>query len=212
MNKYFLFCFLALSICSPAKPIQPVDVVQAYADNLSAWCDTKDVSRYSDAIKELCSDGFWVNDEIVCDWVKQRNMQELTYYDFNDYEKCLDALISKGVKIRINNISIDNSEEFGIANYGVTEPMAFVSADMSVKGAVNYCIKEIFKISGGKIRYIRNYESDLTLGRAFLMCKQDKFKEAYDIFENIMYTTKNFGERFIAEDFATSILLKKVGN
>ena len=212
MKKCILFYFLVLSICSSAKPIQPVDVVQAYADNLSAWCDTKDVSRYSDAIKELCSDGFRVNDEIVCDWIRQKKMQELTHYDFNDYEKCLEDLITKkGVKIKINNIAVDNSVEFSIANYGDSEPLAFVSADMSVEGYVNYHTKEIFKIRNGKIVIISNYESEKLLGKAFLMCKQGKFKEAYDIFENVMYTTSNYRERLIAEDFATSILLKKSG-
>ena len=209
---YIILLLLFVSVVSAASmPTLPVEVVQAYADNLSAWCETKDVSRYSDAIKDLCSDGFRVNDEIVCDWAKQKKMQELKHYDYNDYEKCLDELITKGVRIKISNIAIDNSVEFNIVNYGHIEPLAFVSGDLTVEGAANYHIKEIFKVRGGKITVIRNYESDLTLSRAFLMCKQGKYREAYDIFENIMYNSQNYGENQVAEKFAISILLKKGG-
>ena len=211
MRKIITICLLAICVHISGKPTRPVEVVQAYADNLSAWCATKDVSRYSDAIKELCSDGFRVNDEIVCDWAKQKKMQKMKHYDYNDYEMCLQELINKGVRIKISNISIDNSAEFNVVNYGQTEPLAFVSGDITIEGAANYHSKEIFKVRGGKIAIIRNYESDLTLSKAFLFCKLKRYQEAYNAFEQLMMVSNSYGEKYVAQKFATSILLKKSG-
>ena len=174
MKKFVTFQCLFLVVTSVfSKPVQPLEIVQEYSDNLRAWCTTKNVSKYSNAIKDLCSDGFRVNDDIISDYVKRTGMHPLKHYDFDDYEKCLDDIIGKGVSISVKDIVIDNSVEFKFGNSD-KEIATFVSAELTVSGALNYKVKEIFKIKSGKITFIRNYENDLTLNRAFIYCKEKK--------------------------------------
>ena len=209
MKKFVTFQFLFFVFASVfSKPVQPLEIVQEYSDNLRAWCTTKNISKYSNAIKDLCSDGFRVNDDIISDYVKRTGMQPLKHYDFNDYEKCLDDIIRKGVSISVKDIVIDNSVEFKFGNSD-KEIATFVSAELTVAGALNYKVKEIFKIKNGKITFIRNYENDLTLNRAFIYCKEKKYKEAFEQFEKIIKNSNNWGEKQIAEQFSISLLIKK---
>lgn len=203
-----LAAFNSMSLSSFGNSSNPIGIVQEFSDNLSAWCSTKNISKYSDALKELCSQSFRVNDEIMSDYVKRTSMMPLQHYDFDDYEKCLEDIIRKGVDISLNNIAIDNSIEFRFGR-GDMKASAFVSAEMTIVGALNYKVKEIFKIKEGKISFIRNYDTDLTLNRAFMYCKKKKYNEAFDQFRKIINNSDNWGEKSIAEQFAISILLKK---
>jgi hypothetical protein len=203
-------------IFASGKPTLPTDIVQAYADNLHAWCETKDVSRYSNAIKELCSDGFRVNDDIVCDWARQKRMQELEHYDFNDYEKCLDELISRGVKITISNIAIDNSAEFKALNYRNNESMALVSCDLSIEGAVNYHVKELFKIRNGKIVIINNYFDGFSLGKALILYRKGNKEQAFMIFKSRAlegdYRAWEYMNYMLIKDEAHGLVSKEIKN
>ena len=127
------------------------DVILAFASNLNAWCKTKDIALYSEAIKGLCSDGFRVNDEIVRNWVKQRNMQELTHYDLNDYEKCLEYLITNGYSISLKNIR-EEKKQSGDSSY-------LFSGDLVVESTDSYkCLKVCFKVRNNRITYIADFQ------------------------------------------------------
>lgn len=210
MKKFIVLLFVVLSFVKMwGVPSQPVEIVQAYADNLSAWSETKDVAFYSGAIQKLCDTFFKVNDDIIADYIRRTNITPRPLYNYDDYEKCLRDIISRGGHFKIKDIVIDNSAEFNVARYGYSEPIAFVSGEMTIVGGVNYKVKEVFRIKSGKITHILNYEGDKNLNKAFALCKEGKFQEAYDLFEKIMYTSKNYGEKHVATKFSVSILLKK---
>lgn len=210
MKKISVLIFAIMSfVNSYAAPSQPIEIVQAYADNLSAWSETKDVAFYSGAIQKLCDTFFKVNDDIISDYIRRTNITPRPLYNYDDYEKCLRDIISRGGHFSIKDIVIDNSAEFNVARYGYSEPIAFVSGELTIAGGVNYKIKEVFRIKGGKITHILNYDGDKKLNKAFALCKEGKFQEAYDLFEQIMYTSENYGEKRVATKFSVSILLKK---
>ena len=54
MKKILLLSFLLSCVVKIwSAPSRPIEIVQAYADNLSAWSETKDVAFYSGAIQKL---------------------------------------------------------------------------------------------------------------------------------------------------------------
>ena len=187
----------------------PIVIVHLYAENLKMWNETKNTGQYSEAIKDLCSSSFRVNDDIMSDYAERTGMPKLIHYDYNDYEKCWHNIIKKGATIQIKNIRIDNSVEFNAVNYGHSGPVTFVSAEVDVEGALNYHVKEIFRIKQGKITHILDYDGDKALTKAFGLCIENRFREAYDVFEGIVFNSNNHGYQSIANKFAISLLLNK---
>lgn len=201
---------LLLIICCKtySATLTAVQVVNEYAENLNAWSNTKDV-RYSQAIEALCSNAFRVSDDIIDDYITEKKMTRLAHYDFSDYELCLQNLISNGSKIKISNVKVCEAPEFTVHSFGFD--VTYVSGDISVEGSKNYFTKELFYINNksNKIEKIRNHNSDYSLRKAFNLCKQKKYDEAYDVFESLIYTSNSLADHFTALDFALAILIKK---
>jgi hypothetical protein len=219
MKRVFVFCILSfigniIVLSSPTQPqplddvpleaaIRAYDVVKTYAENLNSWCKTKDASRYSYAIKELCSESFRVSDDIMSNYILKKRIQQLKHYDYNDYEQCIDDIICSGGSIELSNIAIDWSIQ-------CPKNWVLIKAELNITGNFSYYAKELFCIDyNGKILSIKDYDTSSNLSIAFMLCKDKKYQEAFNMFEKIAQTSKDWTIANNAEAFAMSLLQLK---
>ena len=206
MRKNLLI--LTLFAVSIVNAMSPVDVVKSFGDNLSSWCKTKDI-RYCDAMKDLASGNkaFRVSDQIIKDYPPKG--LEKTQANFNNYITVFQNNIHDGISVTYSNIKIDNSPVFGINLFGNQDAPKCVSCDIHIAGALKYDIKDIFYVRDGKIVAIADYYSDMTFNTGLLLCKQKRYKEALDVFEQIIQAPFDYHEEEQAKNFALSLLMKR---
>jgi len=181
---------------------QPMEIVREYATNLSAWCESKDVIHYSDAIRDLCTRNFRISDKIICEWWQKKDII-LNHYDFEDYEACLNDLISKGINIHINNIRIISRNEynFSVSSEGSIDKQKNLSkkhetivCDIMINGALNKHVQDLFyvNIREGKIAKITPYEEEIDKRTGKKKVKVDFSDLLYD--EQTLGMTYNYGK------------------
>lgn len=200
--------FLVLLAVSIANAMSPVDVVQSFGNNLSNWCKTKDI-RYCDAMKDLASGNksFRVSDQII----KDNPPKGLgnTQADFGSYIAVFQSNIHDGISVTYSDIKIDNSPVFDIDLFGSQDAPKCVSCDIHIRGPLKYDIKDIFYVRDNKIVAIADYYSDMTFNTGLLLCKQKRYKEAFEVFEQIVQAPFDYHEEEQAKGFALSLLMKR---
>lgn len=207
---------LSLFAGSAAYAMSPIDIVQSFGDNLSNWCKTKDI-RYCDAMKDLASGdlasgskAFRVSDQIIKD--NPPKGLENTQADFGSYIAVFQNNIHDGISVTYSDIKLDNSPVFSIDLFGSQDAPKCVSCDIHIVGALNYDIKDIFYIRNDKIVAIADYYSDMNFNTGLLLCKQKRYREALNVFEQIIQNPFDAHEEEQAKDFAMSLLIKRSGN
>lgn len=190
--------------------MSPVEIVEEFGNNLSDWCKTKN-PLYQSKLEALVSQGG--NSENfgcrVSDVIAQENSPEDIRKSFDVYTLIFEKKIREGLSVKYSNIQVDNSLEYSDLVFGSFNRPICVSCDIHVDGALKYDVKDVFYIRNGKITAIADYYSDKNFNRALYLCKQKKYQEALDFFEQIAMNPIDFYERKQASLFSLSLLMKK---
>lgn len=142
-------------------------VVRQFGSNLSYWCSTKDTDYRMRAQKQ-CTDACRVKDKIMEDFAVNSGLSVKDYVVPNYLNGFENALGNGTISISISNVrTISNQEQ----SYGVSNNSSFnkeeerrsknfvtVACDITVTGAINYHIKDLYYIKKEKIVKITPYE------------------------------------------------------
>ena len=162
MKKFVIFQFLFFIFTSvfskPAQPLeQPEDVVRKYARCISTWFSTKDY-KFANEIERLSSGhSFRVNNRIIFDYARRKDMPILEHYDIDDYIMCLkDVLIGNKINLQISNINRHYDVSYSDDN---SRKLYYVSCSVNADGASALSGQELFYIrkNDGKIVKIGPY-------------------------------------------------------
>ena len=142
-------------------------VVRQFGNNLRDWCSTKDTD-YRDRAHKQCTDACRVKNKIMEDFAASSGFSLKDYVVPNYLNAFEDALDKGAVSVSIGSVrTISNVEQ----SYGGSFRSSFakeaekrsqnivtVACELTVTGAMNYHIKDLYYIKKGKIVKITPYE------------------------------------------------------
>lgn len=156
--KYFIV-FIMLSLCRvcPAQAQQnPDEVVLAFGKALSSWCKTNKII-YRKEITDLCSGikSCRVEDKMHADYQRQRGLTNYETFVLDSYMNMFQSLMSKSVNYQMSNVKVVGSDEMPEGT------LTFITADITVSGALNHTVTDLFLVRNNKITGIYSYSSNL---------------------------------------------------
>lgn len=156
--KYFIV-FIMLSLCRVC-PVQaqqnPDEVVLAFGKALSSWCKTNNVI-YRKEVIDLCSGikSCRVEDKMHADYQRQRGLTNYETFVLDSYLNMFQSMMSKSVKYQMSNVKVVGSDEMPEGT------LTFITADITVSGALNHTVTDLFLVRNNKITGIYSYSSNL---------------------------------------------------
>jgi hypothetical protein len=157
---FFYFCCCAISFAQTSEEI----VVQQFGNYLSRWCSSNDTDYRMRAQKQ-CTDACRVNDKIMEDFVAKSGLS-IKDYVIPNYLNAFENALDRG-KLVVNMYGVEmipKNEWESVSPYGhnqerkIVKEIIIVSGGITVKGSLNYNIKDLFYLHKGKIVKITPYE------------------------------------------------------
>lgn len=199
--KKILLLSLLLHFSGDALSQDIVTVVENFGTSLQQWCKTNDVQYRAKASK--ISKGKMkclVDDQITQEAVEKDTTQLLTSgtLEMDTYLNLLQKAIDKGPQsFTISNIKARPNYVEPTAFKKNDELPKFVSADLELKGALNFNVTDLYYLREGKITKIIDYTSENSLGKAIELYSQKKYDEAFRIFRHLAYAEySNFDAQY----------------
>lgn len=158
ISIFCLFCGLS-AFCQSVEE----SVVRQFGNNLRDWCSTKDTDYRMRAQKQ-CTDACRVKDKIMEDFAANSGLSVKDYVVPNYLNGFENALGNGTILISIGNVrTISNQEQTYSSSFSKEEERraknyVTVACDITVTGAINYHIKDLYYIKKGKIVKITPYQ------------------------------------------------------
>lgn len=152
-----IICIMLLANFSPINAQQTPDkVVKDFGEALSSWCNTNEII-YREKIDELCSGSrkCRVEDKIHADYQKQHGLTNYETFVLDSYMNMFQSLMSKSVNYQMSNVRVVASDEMPEGT------LTFITADITVSGALNHTVTDLFLVRNNKITGIYSYSSNL---------------------------------------------------
>lgn len=152
ISTMFLLCY----VCPTKAQQTPDKVVQGFGNALSSWCKTNEIV-YREKIDELCSGSrkCRVEDKIHADYQRQRGLTNYETFVLDSYMNMFQSLMSKSVNYEMSNVKVVGSDEMPEGT------LTFITADITVSGALNHTVTDLFLVRNNKITGIYSYSSNL---------------------------------------------------
>ena len=152
ISTMFLLCY----VCPTKAQQTPDKVVQGFGNALSSWCKTNEIV-YREKIDELCSGSrkCRVEDKIHADYQRQRGLTNYETFVLDSYMNMFQSLMSKSVNYQMSNVKVVGSDEMPEGT------LTFITADITVSGALNHTVTDLFLVRNNKITGIYSYSSNL---------------------------------------------------
>lgn len=134
----------------------PNEIVSSFGEALSSWCRTNEIV-YREKIDELCSGSrkCRVEDKIHADYQRQRGLNNYETFVLDSYMNMFQSLMSRSVNYQMSNVKIVGSDEMPEGT------LTFITADITVSGALNHTVTDLFLVRNNKITGIYSYSSNL---------------------------------------------------
>jgi len=142
-------------------------IVQLFGSCLSDWCSTSNTD-YRMKAQKLCSDACRVKDKIMEDYVAKSGLS-IKDYVVPNYLNAFENALDKGkLAVSIYGVEMIPKDAWeSVSSYGnlshdqekkIAKEIVMVSGGITVKGSLNYHIKDLFYLHKGKIVKITPYE------------------------------------------------------
>jgi len=134
---------------------QDIYIVQQFGNNLTNWASCKNDFSAMQNLESLCSTNpaIRISDPLMVTLADKYNVPKSVNYTLDDYIRCLQHEVDKGVSISFSEIN-QVPEHLKPTNYSGVN---FVSCNIKVSGATNLDEDEVFAIKNGKIVKIDKY-------------------------------------------------------
>lgn len=134
----------------------PEKIVASFGKALSSWCSTNEII-YREKIDELCSGArkCRVEDKIHAEYQKERGLTNYETFVLDSYMNMFQSLIPQSLNYQMSNIKVVGTDEMPEGT------LTFISADISVSGAINTKVTDLFLVRNDKITGIYSYSSNL---------------------------------------------------
>ena len=162
ISMFYLFCGLVAYGQSNDE-----NVVRQFGNNLRDWCSTKDIDYRMRAQKQ-CTDACRVKDKIMEDFGAKSGLNIKDYVVPNYLNGFEDALGKGSIILSMTNVrTISNNEQAYAFAYGTSSlkqeekrsrDFVTVACDITMSGALNFDVKNLYYIKKGKIVKITPYE------------------------------------------------------
>lgn len=183
--KPLLFILLVFISASSATAKTPKEVVEDFGTVLSNWCITDDTQNRK-TLENMTNGSIScrASDRISKDAISRDKYlpQTLGSITMDSYFDVFQEAISKGQQIQINNIKYEQSFVEPSAEKTYT---CIVSADVKMRGQLNYDIRNLFYVRGDNITKIVDYTGELSLGKAVELYSAGNYKDAAILFHKL---------------------------
>lgn len=133
------------------------NAVRSFAANMQSWSQTTKL-EYQRNLQKLCdgAKSVRVTDNIIESLApKNGYMNAKGSYFLETYLNCLIKEIKKGIHIQYSNFKYVNTNETTVSD---TKGLELIACDITISGAVNFNVKDLFYVRNGKISKIDKYE------------------------------------------------------
>ena len=153
-----IFCVVLLVVVNSQLKAQnnPSEVVASFGHALSSWCNTNQVS-YRERIDQLCSGPkkCRVEDVIHAEYQKGRGLTNYETFVLDSYLNMFQSLIPRSLNYKMSNVKVVGSDEMPNGT------LTFITADITLSGAINKSVTDLFLVRNNKISGIYSYSSYL---------------------------------------------------
>lgn len=194
MKRTFSLLLMAFAIQFIHATSSATAIVEEFGATLSSWCKTDNI-MYREKLEKLCSGlkSCRVEDKVLADYLYLKGQPDHETFCLDSYLNMFENEISNKLSIEISDMKIEAEDK-----YPDGQSLTFISANLQMKGKMNYNIKELFLVRNEKISGIYSYDKSHAFshlnGSLIATIQRENFTYIGEILNNYAVVRKEKGQ------------------